>query len=687
MNVDELRSKVDEVARGLEEAERLFSNESEVKNDAKVRKAFDEAKRAIRQFGCLDKMIVVTCGMLKAGKSTLINLLARSDMASPVGFGVDTTLRPALIRMGDTQRGWIRLYYASGTDDKIRKARNQVFDVVRGVKLDERAEYEEEKVELTKDNLKLCLCNPVDGQHILTREPLLIVVEIPHHDASCLLSKDVMLLDMPGLDSGNSEVSRTIEDYGALIDECDMFFFVQSSVSPLNKSAKGLLVSALRYRNPETTFVIQNRIESKPWLNNELQKQAQTKQAQKAREEVLECFRKNNRSENELKGVRIITMNLGMAHDAMVNRDDGGLLKEGESFEELEKASDFLGFEDFARRVMQEKGAYFRMMHCRDVLTQQIENIKEAVDGVKVRQLDPLLAKEESNLNAWRGVKLELELLGAKISLGDYKHRLKDEDLTISDDLAGKIKDRLGAVWNEVRGENQEWNRLFCDDGKAVKGSVIDGFVEKCSEVMRNKVNEVLQKECSIEHVKVSIESGRALTDFLNAALREAVFEKCAARRHQNDCPAMWRELEENSMVGFEFIPSALLRDHKDTNILCVQGREPSNNGGIGYPFVQKQYVFFEKKKKVENARKCFNKTLDEYVDDVKLLVKNHGKILANELFEYGKRRGLEGSIGFASDRVDEFLGRRDKIKDECLAIENCDNKMKKLSIMVERIA
>ena len=41
---------------------------------------------------------VITCiGMLKAGKSTLVNLFSRNKLASPTGFGVDTTLRPALI--------------------------------------------------------------------------------------------------------------------------------------------------------------------------------------------------------------------------------------------------------------------------------------------------------------------------------------------------------------------------------------------------------------------------------------------------------------------------------------------------------------------------------------------------------------------------------------------------------------
>lgn len=48
--------------------------------------------RALEQFKA-NNLIVVVTGLLKAGKSTLVNLLAGSADVSPVGYGVDTTLR------------------------------------------------------------------------------------------------------------------------------------------------------------------------------------------------------------------------------------------------------------------------------------------------------------------------------------------------------------------------------------------------------------------------------------------------------------------------------------------------------------------------------------------------------------------------------------------------------------------
>ena len=58
-----------------------------------INKADTNIRRGIRQFDSTIAVVIVV-GMLKSGKSTLINLFARNTNASPVGFGVDTTLRP-----------------------------------------------------------------------------------------------------------------------------------------------------------------------------------------------------------------------------------------------------------------------------------------------------------------------------------------------------------------------------------------------------------------------------------------------------------------------------------------------------------------------------------------------------------------------------------------------------------------
>ena len=99
----------------------------------KIHKSFD---RELSQFKS-STPIIITTGMLKAGKSTLVNLLARTTLASPTGYGIDTTLRPALIRMSEqhdkvtARKGEIIVYYNEGGDPGTLLG--YVFDQLRSI--------------------------------------------------------------------------------------------------------------------------------------------------------------------------------------------------------------------------------------------------------------------------------------------------------------------------------------------------------------------------------------------------------------------------------------------------------------------------------------------------------------------------------------------------------------------------
>ena len=94
----------------------------------------DGILNALAAFG--SEYFVVSCiGMLKSGKSTLINLLARSKDASPTGFGFDTTLRPALITSSTEPRGIIEIWLPNTPEQKLTKTvLNEVFLCLRKVK-------------------------------------------------------------------------------------------------------------------------------------------------------------------------------------------------------------------------------------------------------------------------------------------------------------------------------------------------------------------------------------------------------------------------------------------------------------------------------------------------------------------------------------------------------------------------
>ena len=112
-----------------------------------VDKASKEIRRGIKQFDSTIAVVIVV-GMLKAGKSTLINLFARNTNASPVGFGVDTTLRPALIKMrekseaGGEQKGAIYVY-TSRPVSLMQTAKSQTAQ--KGDKVSEENQHNDDK--------------------------------------------------------------------------------------------------------------------------------------------------------------------------------------------------------------------------------------------------------------------------------------------------------------------------------------------------------------------------------------------------------------------------------------------------------------------------------------------------------------------------------------------------------------
>lgn len=75
---------------------------------------------------------ILMFGPLKAGKSTLTNLLAR-EYVSPTGFGMETTLRPSIILKSRTKEYSIDIYEMVDPRDDQEELFNQVIDILRGI--------------------------------------------------------------------------------------------------------------------------------------------------------------------------------------------------------------------------------------------------------------------------------------------------------------------------------------------------------------------------------------------------------------------------------------------------------------------------------------------------------------------------------------------------------------------------
>ena len=119
-------------------------NESPLKagsEGSKLLSAFDDKlKRSRREFDAI-LFFTVCFGILKSGKSTLVNLLAGHEEASPTRFGQDTTIRPCILMAGEedeiiifNMKDSVR---SDSTDDTEQKRFNAVIDHLRGVIEDE----------------------------------------------------------------------------------------------------------------------------------------------------------------------------------------------------------------------------------------------------------------------------------------------------------------------------------------------------------------------------------------------------------------------------------------------------------------------------------------------------------------------------------------------------------------------
>lgn len=426
-----------------------------------------ELERALQQFSS-PIIVVVSMGMLKAGKSTLTNLMARTPDASPVGFGRDTTLRPALIQMArEGEEPALCLFFdAAGNqgDAAGRRARlmASILDRLRGLADGGNSAMglSERHYALTQENLRQALCSTVGSNAMLYTDPLLVVVKVPYHPEARMLSHNRMLMDMPGLDSNSSGLD--LGQYKAVINECDMMIFVQSSVAPLNKQACQYLKEISAVRQAATTWIIQNRMKSRPWLREDVMQRADEQQLRHAQEIV--CMESGQSSYAH----HWASANLGMAYDALLGKEEERL--EGVGGETLLDGSSYKQLEDALVGDLQENGEATRFRHCCDVLSDCCQRVSEDI----VSYMGQLEAQREK---AGRNEQLLHEL-----------KKLLERELALQEDSFPFLP---GVAMEEPleRKFSHEFERVLAREefsilkvqGAKVRGSLVDNYLQCCS--------------------------------------------------------------------------------------------------------------------------------------------------------------------------------------------------------------
>ncbi len=199
------------------------------------KKTIEILDRAKREFDA-GLFFILMFGPLKAGKSTLTNLLAR-EYVSPTGFGIETTLRPSLIMKSRTKDYVIDVYESVNTKDDQEEMFHLVMDVLRGI-LDYKAiksKIRKITIPLTKKNVeKQLICH-------LDNEPLVTVLNVPGGN---LVTEHIALIDMPGLDGIQSNWQDSVI-HKWILKRADFLIFIQSSMAALNKATFDFLQDAL----------------------------------------------------------------------------------------------------------------------------------------------------------------------------------------------------------------------------------------------------------------------------------------------------------------------------------------------------------------------------------------------------------------------------------------------------------
>lgn len=554
---------------------------------ALVKKCQDDITNAVRQFDST-VMIVVAVGMLKAGKSTLINLLARDETASPTGYGTDTTLRPALITMGDVNdtEGSIIIYGDRPVSlTEQRQGLQTILDTLRGLPLNNAVE--QPRVEpLRPDTLKKTLCQPSGVSNaLLPHEPLLVVVKIPYHADGKMLQNGRMLLDMPGLDSANAEISLRPEKvfsdaqmnlieqflsnkiadknhaaelaaalreqekavtYETLIGQCDMVLCLQSSVSPLNEKACSCLNSVLDMRSEATAWVVMNRMRNQAWLTDECMDAKWEEQVHNANKVFAKIKQGANLNQS--------TCNLGEAYAGILENDHNIRVPEGSSVQQqkamLLEQSGFLPLEQMLLNHLEQNGRTTRLKFCKQNLIQQLNTLKTRLGTLK-QTVESRKKADEEAITAWENAE-------KKLATGESQILLNGHTDCNMKSLRDIIRNRCTALEN-----NRESMKK-----KNIPGDKLDDYLAECSRqgkaltmnFLKNlKVNQIQLKQTGTN----GVETSRCVGDIIGQEVSSRCMNVC---KNALDCvKEVQNGAEAESLDATRFQPmcdqSILLND------------------------------------------------------------------------------------------------------------------------------
>ena len=281
--------------------EMTLDNNSRANESTELTSIHNGIKRARKEFDA-SMFFVNVFGPLKAGKSTLVNLLV-GDYVCPAKYGAECTLRPSIII--NSGKRMIEQYNTCMDSNKHRTdIFDKVIDVIRGIEdkdtLEGSVSTKEHK--LSVHNINKLLTEEIEN------EPLITVI----HVDSSEFGDDIALVDMPGLD-GNASNFKSDAIYNRIIERSDLLLFVQSSISSLNLSSSKLL-DVIKNNSSELPPIslIHNNWNSRSWRKT-IDSSIDNKNKKKSRQDIEGRIGKKLDSTN--------TFNLGKIDDIMNKKE------------------------------------------------------------------------------------------------------------------------------------------------------------------------------------------------------------------------------------------------------------------------------------------------------------------------------------------------------------------------------
>lgn len=410
-------------------------------------KVFDKTaailERAQREFDA-NLFFILMFGPLKAGKSTLTNLLAREHV-SPTGFGIETTLRPSIILKSRTKEYFIDVYEAVDPRDDQGELFDMVIDNLRGISDIKAAKTRIRKVTipLTEQNVKDRLIGNLDT------EPLITVLNVPGGN---LVTENIALIDMPGLDGIKSNWEESVV-HKWILKRADFLIFVQSSMAALNKATFEFLKDAYLGSRKPPLWLVQNVIDAKYWRSEEDKRRDTNTQQQRAKEQILSLL-------GIAEDLRSTAINLGKAADG-VDFSNENLLNE----------SKFMEFENDLKEIMNVSRVNIQQENSIKGVVEALRNCKAEFRNSR----EELLELDEEYKNKMN------KLAEPKNIFGSMCKMIRPE--MMKKDFKDLVEELIGA-WSV------KCNALFADD-ELNKRLTPDRSGEEWKQELRARVDEI----------------------------------------------------------------------------------------------------------------------------------------------------------------------------------------------------